>query len=313
VLHAAAGSCTPGEPRGGPPLTWATTPGTCPSFPGATLFPALPLSSGTAPHRPVELLVYDPAGRIRLQLGGPAPGPRPRDGRPRTPKPGRAVGDHAPGRPPPSHLPLLGCQSSFGLAYPRVDAGRYLAGSWRPSRGFLLLALIVLLAVVARTDGARPPKPHPPLAVCRVRRRFTLRLFVAFVAAAIIRWPCWRSWCAASWRAACCGSPRPGPRTGLRRPQGGGGLRLLPAGRSGGPAAGDGPSLVWVSSLIRNDLDVFGRGRSSARASASSMPRACCWPACRERSSGAQPGPGALGPSHRAHRKLLDPSWSRCR
>src|SRR5260221_13713302 len=134
-------------------------------------------------------------------------------------------------------------QSSFGLAFPRVAAGRYLAGLVEAFAGLLLLALIVLLAVVlARTALGRQSLPLRSL-FAGVRQRFTLRLFVAFVAAAIIPVAVLE----VVVRRFVAGRPLPGsekhaPQRGPRAPQGGGGLAVYQPGEGGGPPPGRGPT-----------------------------------------------------------------------
>ena len=263
VLHARRRLVYSGESHGAVHLYLGDDAWNLPFVPGRDPYSLLfRSSSGTAHDRPVELLVYDAAGRIAFSSADrpPALAPEMADRVRRSPA-GQWATMLLDGRLHHTFLFSDG-QSSFGLAYPRVDAGRYLAGLVEAFAGLLLLALVFLLALVlVRTALGRESLTLRSL-FAGVRRRFILRLFLAFVAAAIIP------------VAVLEVVVRRFVADRLLRESEDQALERASVARKAvedfafyqrGEAAGlqpvTDPALVWVSSLIRNDLDVFGRGR----------------------------------------------------
>jgi signal transduction histidine kinase len=263
VLHARRRLVYSGESHGAVHLYVGDDAWNLPFVPGRDPYSQLfRSSSGTARDRPVELLVYDPAGRIAFSSADRPPplAPEMADRVRRRPA-GQWTTMLVDGRLHHTYLFSDG-QSSFGLAYPRVDASRYLAGHVEAFAGLLLLALVVLLTLLlVRTALGRPSLTLRSL-FAGVRQRFILRLFVAFVAAAIIP------------VAVLEVVVRRFVADRLLRESEDQALERASVARKAvedfafyqrGEAAGlqpvTDPALVWVSSLIRNDLDVFGRGR----------------------------------------------------
>jgi signal transduction histidine kinase len=263
VLHARRRLVYSGESHGAVHLYLGDDAWNLPFIPGRDPYSLLfRSSSGTARHRPVELLVYDPAGRIAFSSADrpPALAPEVADRVRRSPG-GQWATMLVDGRLHHTFLFSDG-QSSFGLAYPRVDAGRYLAGLVEAFAGLLLLALTVLLAVVLARTALRRQSLTLRSLFAGVRRRFTLRLFVAFVAAAIIpvavlevvvrRFVAGRLLRESEDQALERASVA---RKAVED------FAFYQRGEAAGLQPVTDPALVWVSSLIRNDLDVFGRGR----------------------------------------------------
>ena len=172
----------------------------------------------------------------------------------------------------------------------------------------LLVAAVLVVVMVVRTALGQATFSIPAL-VEAVRRRFALRLFVAFVTAGRGAGRRARRRGAADRHPAPAARGRgPGPRAGRRGPEGGRGLRVLPAAaRPPGPVRSPTPpSCGWRASSGTTSTSSATAG-SSPPASASSTPRACCPRASRARSSGRSSWKAALDPAHGAHRRLLEP------
>lgn len=151
---------------------------------------------------------------------------------------------------------------SFALAYPRRSAARYLADLIEASSaGGLLVLLAVLALLLWRTVLGRESLSLPSLARA-VGRRFLLRLFVAFVAVAfipvVVLETVVRGFVADRLRReaesqalamAAVAKKAVEDFAFFQKDEG-------PAGQLVTDAA-----LVWVASLVRNDLDVFQAGR----------------------------------------------------
>ena len=150
----------------------------------------------------------------------------------------------------------------FGLGYARLTAGRYGAGLLEAIVALTLAVLLPLFALmVLRTVLGLASFSVPALLDC-VRRRFALRLFVAFVTLAVVP------------VAVLEGIVRGIVTERLRHASEDQALERAAVAQKAvedfaffqrREAAGTRPvtdaALVWVASLIRNDLDVFGSGR----------------------------------------------------
>jgi signal transduction histidine kinase len=165
------------------------------------------------------------------------------------------------GRPHHTFL-FAGGQQVYGLAYARTGAGRYAAALVEAVSGLTLAAAAALgLVVLLRTAAGRRTLSLPSM-VRAVRERFALRLFVAFTALAFVP------------VAVLQVVVREFVAERLRRETEDQALELgavakkavddfvfFQRGESGPAQPVTDAALVWVSSLIRNDLDVFERGR----------------------------------------------------
>jgi signal transduction histidine kinase len=154
---------------------------------------------------------------------------------------------------------------SFALAYPRRSASRYFADVVEASSaGVLLVLAAISLLLLARTLLGSSTFTVPAV-VQAVGRRFLLRLFVAFVTVAflpvVVLQTVVRGFVAER----------------LKRESAAQALSMAAVAKKAvedfaffqrGEAPGDQPvtdaALVWVASLVRNDLDVFEAGRLSA-------------------------------------------------
>ncbi len=163
----------------------------------------------------------------------------------------------------PDHTLLFtDAQHVYGLTYPRMTAGHFAADLVEAVAGMTLLAFLVLLALlVVRTALGRRTLSLPSV-VRSVSERFVLRLFVAFVAVAIVP------------VVVLEGVVRNFVADRLRRDSETDALERAAVAKKavedfgrfrGGEAPGRQPGLdaglVYVASLIRTDLDVFARGR----------------------------------------------------
>jgi len=153
-------------------------------------------------------------------------------------------------------------QNVYGLSYLRMSAGHFAADLVEAASGMLLVGLCGLLALVLVRTALRRPSLSLPSLVQSVGERFALRLFVAFVALAVIpvgvldvvvrRFVSDRLHREAEIDAL--------ERAAVAKKAVEDFVRFR-----GGEAAGRQPSLdaglVYVASLMRNDLDTFSRGR----------------------------------------------------
>jgi nitrogen fixation/metabolism regulation signal transduction histidine kinase len=153
-------------------------------------------------------------------------------------------------------------QVVYGLGFPRLTAVAYAAGVLEGAVALTLLVVLVVVAVMlARTLLGRASFSLPALFEA-VRRRFAVRLFVAFVILAVVP------------VAVLEGVVRRIMTQRLRHTAEDQALERAAVAQKAvedyalfqrREAAGTRPvtdaALVWVASLIRNDLDVFGGGR----------------------------------------------------
>jgi HAMP domain-containing protein len=150
----------------------------------------------------------------------------------------------------------------FGIGFPRLTPMAYAAGVLEGGVALTLLVVVVLVIVMlARTALGLTAFSIPALADA-IRRRFALRLFVAFVMLAVVP------------VAVLEGVVRRIVTHRLRHAAEDQALERAAVAQKAvedyalfqrREAAGTRPvtdaALVWVASLIRNDLDVFGNGR----------------------------------------------------
>jgi signal transduction histidine kinase len=150
----------------------------------------------------------------------------------------------------------------YALAYPRLEATRYAAGLVEAAGGLTLVGL-GLLAVVTLARSLLGRRTLSFTSIIRsVEERFALRLFVAFTVLAFVP------------VAVLQVVVRGFVAERLRKESENQALERAAVAKKAvedfalfqrGEALGDQPvtdaALVWVASLIRNDLDVFERGR----------------------------------------------------
>ena len=165
------------------------------------------------------------------------------------------------GRPHHTFLFAAGSQV-YGLAYAHAGAGRYAAELVEAVSGLTLAAAAALaVLVLVRTAIGRGTLSIPSM-VRAVRERFALRLFVAFTALAFIPVAVLqvvvREFVADRLRGE---TEDQALELGAVAKKAVDDFVFFQKGESGPAQPVTDAALVWVSSLIRNDLDVFERGR----------------------------------------------------
>jgi signal transduction histidine kinase len=150
----------------------------------------------------------------------------------------------------------------YALAYPRSTPSRFLADHVEAFAGLSLLALAGLLALlVVRTFAGRTTLSFFSL-YDAVRRRFTLRLFVAFIAVAVVPVAVLevvvRRFVADRLHRESEDQARERAAVAKKTVED---FAFFRRGDSPGQEPVTDAALVWAASLIRNDLDVFDRGR----------------------------------------------------
>ncbi|MGE0453876.1 MAG: ATP-binding protein [Vicinamibacteria bacterium] len=153
----------------------------------------------------------------------------------------------------------------FGLGYPRLGAGRFLADTLETVLSFMLLALEALaLVVLARTALGRRSLTLAAF-VRAVRGRFTLRLFAAFLAVAalpvIVLQGLVGRFVGERLRAGADAQALELAAVARKAIED---FALFQSDEAPGEQPVTDDALVWVASLIRNDLDVFDEGRLAA-------------------------------------------------
>jgi two-component system nitrogen regulation sensor histidine kinase NtrY len=234
-----------------------------PFIPGRDPYSLLFRTGGrTAARDPsASLLVYDAQGRVVFSSADRPPALHPELAARVGENPaGLWVALPLDGRPHHTFLFSDG-QATYGLAFPELATGRYAADLVEACAGLTLLALLVLLLVILVRSLARRPTLSLSSVRETVRGRFALRLFLAFIAVSIVpvtvlevvvrRFLVERlhreSEDQALERAAVA-------KKAVED------FAFFQRGESPGKEPVTDAALVWVSSLIRNDLDVFGRG-----------------------------------------------------
>ena len=163
----------------------------------------------------------------------------------------------------PHHTYLIGQgQAFYAVSYPRLSAGDFLAGLAEAVAGFLGVALAaILMVLLARTVGGRRSLSLRSF-LSAIRGRFALRLFVSFVAAAVLPVAflevAFRGYVAERLRRESEDQALERAEVAQRAVD-----DISFYQRVEGPdrAAVTDKALVWVAGLIRGDVDVFGRGR----------------------------------------------------
>ena len=224
-------------------------------------------SSGEATRdRPIALIVYDADGEIAFSSAERPPALLPAL-KSRVGGPNRVAfwtTLTVDGRTSSAYL-FSDSGRTYALVYPRLEATRYAAGLVDAAVGLTLIALGVLaLITVLRSLLGRPTLTFASI-TRSVEQRFALRLFVAFTLLAFVP------------VAVLQVVVRGFVADRLRKESENQALERAAVAKKAvedfaqfqrGEAAGDQPvtdaALVWVASLIRNDLDVFDRGRLQA-------------------------------------------------
>jgi signal transduction histidine kinase len=151
---------------------------------------------------------------------------------------------------------------TYGLAYPRLGASRYVAELVEAGAAMGFLALLVLLVVVLVRTVLRAPTLSLPSMIGAVRRHFALRLFVAFVAVGIVPVTVLevvvRGLVARRLRTESEEQALERAAVAKKAVED---FAITQRGETplGQPVTD--ALLVWVASLIRNDLDLFAGGR----------------------------------------------------
>ncbi|MBI3932349.1 MAG: HAMP domain-containing protein [Acidobacteria bacterium] len=165
------------------------------------------------------------------------------------------------GRPQHTFL-FADSHALYGLAYPRMGAGRFTADLVEAGAGLTLLALVVLFGVLlVRTALGRARLSLPSLLEA-VTGRFTLRLFAAFVAVAIV--PVLvlqvvvRGFVADRLRSEAESDALERAAVAKKAVED---YVLYQRGEAPGLQPGLDAGLVYIASLVGNDLDVFHHGR----------------------------------------------------
>jgi signal transduction histidine kinase len=150
----------------------------------------------------------------------------------------------------------------YALGYPRKGPARFLADHVEAFAGLTLLALAALVALLlARTLAGRPQLSFLSLYEA-VRRRFSLRLFVAFILVAVVPVAVLevvvRRFVADRLHRESADQARERAAVAKKAVED---FAFFRRGDSPGQEPVTDAALVWAASLIRNDLDVFDRGR----------------------------------------------------
>jgi signal transduction histidine kinase len=185
------------------------------------------------------------------------------------------------------------------LAYPLLTPSRYLADLVEAAAGFALLALIALVLVVAVRSALGRESLSVRSLVGTIQRRFALRLFVAFILLAFVPVAVLqvvvrnfledrliREFQAQALERAAIARKGVEDYAFFKREESG----------AGEPVTDE--ALVWLASVIRNDLDVFERGRLLASSK-------------RELYASGLLAPRASGAVYRAIVLEGEPSWLR--
>ncbi len=153
----------------------------------------------------------------------------------------------------------------YAIGYPRRTPSRFLADHVEAFAGLTLLALAALVTLLfARTLAARTELSFFSL-YDAVRRRFSLRLFVAFILVAVVPVAVLevvvRRFVADRLHRESADQARERAAVAKKAVED---FAFFRRGDSPGQEPVTDAALVWASSLIRNDLDVFDRGRMLA-------------------------------------------------
>ncbi len=266
VMHARRRLVYHGQVHGAVHVYLAEDYASLPFVPGRDPYSTLfrPSGAGGSRARSVALLVYDQSGRIRF-ASDRAPA-LPPDLPARVRQEPAGFWTTLPLDDQPSHVFLFSHGSTlYGLGYPRRTPSRFVADLVEAFAGLSLLALGVLLALLlVRTLLGRATLSFFSL-YDAVRRRFSLRLFVAFIAVAVIPVAVLevvvRRFVAERLREESADQARERAAVAKKAVED---FAYFRRGESPGQEPVTDDVLVWASSLIRNDIDVFDRGRLRA-------------------------------------------------
>jgi signal transduction histidine kinase len=156
-------------------------------------------------------------------------------------------------------------ENVYGVGYQRKGAGRFAAELVEALTGMVLSASAILFAILGvRTLAGRRTLSLRSLAQV-VRERFTLRLFVAFIAVAVlpvvVLESVVRNFVSDRLRREAEGQALERAATARKIVED---YALFQRSEGPGQQLVTDSALVWVASAIRNDLDVFLRGRLHA-------------------------------------------------
>ncbi|MET0554038.1 MAG: ATP-binding protein [Vicinamibacteria bacterium] len=175
--------------------------------------------------------------------------------------PGRWTVTDIDGQPHHAYL-FRGPDASFVLAYPRAGWGRRVADLVEAVAAFTVAALLALVTLVAARSALGRRELSLRSILRAVQRRFATRLFVAFTVLAVVpvavlelvvrKFVADRLWEESNKQALERASVA---KKAIED------YAYLQEGEPAGVEPVSDRALVWVSSLIRNDLDVFERGR----------------------------------------------------
>jgi signal transduction histidine kinase len=150
----------------------------------------------------------------------------------------------------------------YAVSYPRLSAGRFLAGLAEAVAGLGGVTLVLILGLmILRTLAGRETLSLPSL-FRAIRERFALRLFVFFVAGAVLPVAVleigFRGYVADRFRRESEEQALDRAAVAQRAVDD---FSFYQRGEGPDRAAVTDTALVWVARLIRGDVDVFGRGR----------------------------------------------------
>lgn len=163
----------------------------------------------------------------------------------------------------PHHIFLFSdAQGIYGLTYPRLGAGRFAADLVEAGSGLTLLGIAGLLGVMLVRTILQLPRLSLPSLLAVVAGRFSLRLFVAFVALAfapaLVLQVVVRGFVADRLQRESEDQALERAAVAKKAVED---FVVFQRGEAPGSRPVTDAALVWVSSLVRNDLDVFDRGR----------------------------------------------------
>jgi len=150
----------------------------------------------------------------------------------------------------------------YALAYPRLEPARYAAGLVEAAGGLTLVGLgLLALVTVARSLLGLPTLSFDSI-IRSVERRFALRLFVAFTllvsVPVVVLQVVVRGFVADRLRKESENQALERAAIAKKAVED---FALFQRGEASGDQPVTDAALVWIASLIRNDLDVFERGR----------------------------------------------------
>jgi signal transduction histidine kinase len=153
----------------------------------------------------------------------------------------------------------------YGLGYPRLDAGRFAADMLDAAATFLIMAVVPLLAVLVWRSLLGYRGLSLGSLSEAVARRFALRLFVAFVALAIVPvvvlQTVVRRFVSERLRQEAEEQALQRANVAQKAVED---FVVFQHEQSREPQPVNDPALLWIASLVRGDLDVFDGGRLRA-------------------------------------------------